>query len=331
MKILLIDVDSTIPNLALMKISSYYKSFNSDVELLKLHIPYYPNRKKRHFYINTESYDLVYASVVFTGNHNYVIGDNIIFGGTGYDPKVKLPSYIDNCECDYTLYNDLNKTYDFITRGCIRKCYFCFVPEKEGYLHKVKDVSLIIEETLKRGYDEIMFLDNNILAYDDHINVLNKLIDSKLKIDLNQGLDLRLLNDVNQDLLSKLRYKSEYIFAFDNWKYKNMVDEKLHLLKRFGDYKVKLYIYVDPNMKLDETIKRIVYCKSNKLLPYIMRDISCFNDVNKNFYTDIASYCNQPNFFKKLTFEQFLIKRHVNKDRINKSLKLWNGCDLSEV
>ena len=41
--ILLIDADSVIPNLALMKLAQYYK----DVELIKLNLPYYPNKKKK--------------------------------------------------------------------------------------------------------------------------------------------------------------------------------------------------------------------------------------------------------------------------------------------
>ena len=44
MKILLIDADSTIPNLALMKLSAYWKRQGFVVDFLALHIPYYPSR-----------------------------------------------------------------------------------------------------------------------------------------------------------------------------------------------------------------------------------------------------------------------------------------------
>jgi len=48
MKVLLIDADSTIPNIALMKLSAWHKSLGDDVELVRVNLPYYPNKKKLH-------------------------------------------------------------------------------------------------------------------------------------------------------------------------------------------------------------------------------------------------------------------------------------------
>ena len=76
-------------------------------------------------------------------------------------------------------------------------------------------------------------------------------------------------------------------------------------------------------MNLKETIERIEWLKNNKCLPYIMRDISCWGSKYNHFYVDIAAYCNQPNLFKKLTFEEFLNKRHTNLERINRSYNLY--------
>lgn len=76
-------------------------------------------------------------------------------------------------------------------------------------------------------------------------------------------------------------------------------------------------------MKISDTINRIKFIKQNNQLCYIMRDISCFSHEYKNFYTDIASYCNQPNIYKKMSFKQFLLKRHDNNlERIETSLFL---------
>lgn len=327
-KVLLIDVDSTIPNLALMKLSAYYKLLGYEIDLIRLNIPYYPNKVKKVHNVDTSGYNLVFGSCIFTDNYKYVKGLNIIWGGTGYDFKISLDLVIENIECDYLLYDNITKTYDFITRGCIRNCYFCFVPQKEGKLHKVKDVSTIIKSAKDRGHKEIMFLDNNILAYAGHSEVLQKLVDSRLKVDLNQGLDVRLLDTSNQMLLSKLKYQREYIFAFDSWSYKKVIDSKMELLKAFGSWKVKFYIYIHPNMSLSETIKRVEYCKNHKYLPYIMRDITCWSSEYNEFYIDISAYCNQPSFFKKMSFQDFLLKRHVNINRIKSSSELYINNEL---
>ena len=40
MNVLLIDADSTIPNIALMKLSAWHKSLGDDVELVRANLPY---------------------------------------------------------------------------------------------------------------------------------------------------------------------------------------------------------------------------------------------------------------------------------------------------
>ena len=54
-----------------------------------------------------------------------------------------------------------------------------------------------------------------------------------------------------------------------------------------------------------------------------MRDIACWASINNHFYADITVYCNQPHMFKKMTFIEFLKKRHRNESRIEQSYKLY--------
>jgi hypothetical protein len=318
MNILLIDADSKIPNIPLMKIATHYKCKGYNIELVKLNLPYFPNKKKKEYIIKNK-YDRIYCSVIFEGNKNYIKGKNIIFGGTGFDLSTSLPHYIEKLDNDYSIYPDNDISYGFITRGCIRKCSFCKVPKKEGYIHKVNNVKNIIK------HKKVKFLDNNILAYNKHNKILKELIELNIKCQFNQGLDIRLINNINSDLLSNLNYLNEYIFVFDNIRYKNIIKDKLKILSWRKDFQFKFFVYIHPSMKLDETIKRIEWLKNNKCLPYIMRDISCWNSKYNKFYIDIAAYCNQPNLFKKITFEEFLNKRHSNIDRISKSLNLYNN------
>ena len=72
MKIGLLSVDSSYPNLALMKISAYHKRRGDEVE----------------WYSPFEHYDKVYAAKVFsfTPDYGYYINaDEVERGGTGYD------------------------------------------------------------------------------------------------------------------------------------------------------------------------------------------------------------------------------------------------------
>lgn len=317
-KILLIDADSKIPNLALMKLSAFYKLKGYHVDLMRLAIPYYPTRKKLHN-IYTKKYEKVYCSIIYTTNANIVNGDNIIYGGTGYDYTVKLPDDIENIEPDYSIYPYNNTSYGFITRGCIRNCYFCFVPKKEGMLRKVNDVSRIVK------HDKVVFLDNNILAYDGHKDILKEIINIGVKCNFNQGFDIRLLDEENSHLISQLKYFGDYCFAFDDYGYINIINEKKKLLQWAKPYTIKFFAYVHPDMDISNIILRIRYLKENKFLCYVMRDIKCYESEHKDFYTDIAAYTNQVGLYKKLDFIEFVKIRHTCKERIAYSIKMWNS------
>lgn len=316
MKVLLVDADSTIPNIPLMKLSAWYKANGNCVELVRANLPYFPNRKKKPFVV--KSADKTYCSVVFEGNKDFIIGQDIIFGGTGVDLITVLPDFVEKCDPDYSIYPDNDISYGFITRGCIRNCSFCKVPKKEGYIHKVANIDDIVR------HKKVKFLDNNILSFPHHKDILAELVSKRIRCQFNQGLDIRLIDNENAILLSKLNYLGEYIFAFDNWKYKRIIEQKMLFLSWRKPFQIKFFVYLHPDMPLSETIKRIIWLKENQCLPYIMRDVSCWSNKQSDFFVDIAAYCNQVHLFKKMEFEEFLEKRHKNTDRVMNSKRLWN-------
>lgn len=331
MKIALLDIDSKIPNLALMKLSTYFKTNGDNVDFIKFNYSAYPKKKKKEVFIAKE-YDQVWCSIIFTSNKDSVEikeCNNLFFGGTGYDLKVKLSEEIDKLSPDYSIYPENNLSYGFITRGCIRNCYFCFVPKKEGKIKRYDNIENIVK------HKKVVFMDNNILAYSKHKEIFQEIIDKKLHLTFNQGLDIRLIDEENAYLLSLMNYTGEYIFAFDDISYKTLIEDKYKIVKKYikKDWKIKFYIYCNPQMEIKEIKDRVEWCADNKALPYIMRDFSCWEDKNKDFYTDIAAWCNQPGIFKNMDFKEFLHRRHkqiknISKrsNRINSVLKEWEQC-----
>lgn len=320
MKVLLIDVDSKIPNIALMKLSGYYKSKGDSVELRKLNYNGFP-KKKKITTIDALEYDKVFVSIIFTCNKDVlnVNAKDITFGGTGWDLTTKLPPEIDDFEEDYSIYPENTSSYGFLTRGCIRNCPFCFVPRKEGMIKRYRDVSQVVK------HKKVYFLDNNIFAHPDCDKILQELVDKKIRCQFNQGLDIRLLTETKAQLLSKLNYFGDYIFAFDDLRDKSLIDANLILLKKYikKDWKIKFFIYCNANMPIIQVTDRITWCKNNKCLPYLMRDKNCWEDNNVYFYNNLGAYCNQPGLFKNLTWKQFLNKRTKNKNTIEDCLRLW--------
>ena len=124
-----------------------------------------------------------------------------------------------------------------------------------------------------------------------------------------------------------MNYMGEYIFAFDEPKYQPLLEKKLILMKKYisKPWKLKFYIYYHPDMNVSELIGRVEWCRKNECLPYVMRDIACWDAEEnvKNFLIDYAAYCNQPSMFKKLTFDEFLRKRHTNPERVRSSMEFY--------
>ena len=203
MKIGLIDVDGhNFPNLALMKISAYHKATGDTVE----------------WCLPVDEYDIVYQSKVFDDAYSPDIdytprATQIIKGGTGYGIKDNLPDEIEHIYPDYSLYPDLAKdtAFGFLTRGCPRHCAFCIVGDKEGLVsRKVADLAEFWD-----GQKYINLLDPNLLACKDHIELLTQLAESGSYIKFTQGLDIRLVNDRNIELINRIKVK-EIHFAWDN-------------------------------------------------------------------------------------------------------------------
>lgn len=317
--ILLIDVDSKIPNLALMKISTYWKSRGAKVGFVSLGLSGYPKSHRKIRRINASKFDKYYLSCIFTCNKNLYVVDGIgESGGTGVDFLSHLPKEIDNLDEDYSLYPNNKISYGFITRGCIRNCPFCFVPKKEGDLQFYRSWRSIAKHKV------VHFLDNNFLAWEGHAECLREMNNEGLKFQFNQGLDIRLLDSQNSKLLADSRYDGEYIFAFDHVKLENLITSKLQLFRNYTNRKewgIKFFIYHnDETMKIEDTIYRVLWCRKQKVLPYIMRDKNCWNSENEEFYTDLAAWCNQPKMFKSLSFVEFCNFRHQkNKKRAESS------------
>ena len=322
-KILLVNVDSRW-NMAIRKMYNFFKK-EHEVEMIDLHFSGYPHKKKK--VIDASGYDKVFVSNIFDINKDRVQVVNcndVLFGGIGSNnPHMQLPCEIENTEPFY--FPDETISYGFITRGCIRDCWFCKVPKYEGKLKEYNSIESIVK------HKKVKFLDNNILAYKDHMKVFQWCLDHpEIKVEFNQGLDFRLVNDETLEALSKLNYMGEYIFAFDDPRYQPLLEKKMVLMKKWisKPWKLKFYIYYHPSMDLKQLFDRVEWCRKNECLPYVMRDIACWDCELKDFLIDFTAYCNQPSMFKKCTFEQFLQKRKegksINEERRIRSLQIYN-------
>jgi len=214
-----------------MKLSAYYKARGDEVYLnFPLELPH-----------------MTYASCVFTWNakRRATVPTGAIVGGSGLGLKAELPSEVEHIKPDYSLYPNIDPrvkdcSIGFTSRGCIRKCPWCIVPEKEG---QIKPWARIYEFWDKR-HRKIVLLDNNLLAAPNWRQTMEDLIAEGLKVDFNQGLDIRLVNEENIDYLKRVKLIKQLRFAFDDIAYEKAVRRGIELLLGAGIHSRKLLFYV---------------------------------------------------------------------------------------
>lgn len=289
MKIGLLDIDrGKFPNLALMKISSYHKSIGDKVEFATMF----------------ENYDILYKSKVFTfspDDEYYYRSDKIIEGGTGYNISKKLPDEIDIMIPDYNLYN-CEHAYGFLTRGCIRKCEWCLVPEKEGQLKAYMD----IEEFIGNKKTAIL-MDNNVLASDHGIKQIEKIIDKKIKVDFNQGLDARLIDNQMAKLLSKVKWLKPLRMACDSQSMKEPIKKATEFLRQNNCTPSNYFIYTLVK-DVEESLDRINFLKDLKLDPFAQpyRDFKANKEPDK-ILKHLSRYVNHKAIFKTISWSDYKI------------------------
>lgn len=287
MKVGLIDVDSKMPNLALMKISAYHKKQNDNVEWYN---PMFSD------------WDKVYMSKIFDFTDDYmypVKADEIMRGGTGYSLKTKLPAEIEKQCPDYNLYaNSGDYALGFTTRGCIRNCPFCLVPEKEGGIKAVADIY-----DFWTGQDKIKLLDNNLTAHDKHYKrVLRQLIDEEVEVDFSQGLDIRLITPEKARLLSKVKLWKQIHFAFDFPGIEQKVREGIKILKENGvkAYKMMFYVLIGYNTEPEEDLYRVELLRSLGVDPFVMP-----YDKSDPYQKNFARWVNHKAIFKSVSWDEY--------------------------
>jgi len=293
MKIGLIDVDGhNFPNLALMKLSSWHKAQGDSVE-------WYEPMFSGHM-------DRVYMSKVFTFTPDYeycIDADTIVKGGTGYKMYGNvLPDDVENTFPDYSIYPQYDYAIGFLTRGCIRKCPWCIVPRKEGQIHAVNTWQNIKRPDSKK----ILFMDNNVLAC-EHGRLQMKEMAGRtdIRIDFNQGLDHRLVDDEMAETLAAIPWIRFLRLACDT---EHDVPAVIQTVKLLGGKGLKPHrIFVYALIKdVDEAHARILALNSFGVEVFAQPYRDFDSDYVDPMAKKLARWVNNKYIFRSCTWENYL-------------------------
>jgi hypothetical protein len=189
----------------------------------------------------------------------------------------------------------------FSTRGCIRNCKFCIVRDKEGLFKEHAPIT----EFLK--HDKLILMDNNFLASNKWKEKLNYLINNKIKVNFNSGIDVRLLDDEKAQLLSKTKCYDWHFFkrglhiAWDNADQEQMILDGIKiLLKYFKPHQIMCYILIGFNTTIEQDLHRIITLKRLGIIPYVQ----LYNSTRDPKLRKLARWVNRK-YYQFVDWEKF--------------------------
>lgn len=219
MHVLLVEPEyyTQYPPLGLLKLSSYHKSLGDTIKLVRgcKRVRTAPDR----IYVTslfTWAWEPVWQAVSYYkkrfphaklwlgGLYASLLPEHA--ARSGADKIYKgLFKEAENIMPDYSLLPKWDGSLIFSSRGCNNKCPFCAVPILEGGLGSIKHS---ITHLVYPKHTRIIFWDNNILQSPGWKDIFDELKEIGKKVDFNQGLDARAIDDDVASRLARLKLDS---------------------------------------------------------------------------------------------------------------------------
>ena len=288
MRVRLVQIDGKLPNLALMKLSSWHKAQGDAVVFTR--------SVARDLF--DEGFDKVYASAIFGFSQKHLDTfkrnwPEAIIGGTGSGHWGTVEDLIgEHHGLDYSIYPDYAFSLGFSQRGCRLKCGFCVVPKKEG---APKAADRIAEIWRGPGHPKkICLLDNDFFGQPKEIwrERIEELNHGGFRVCFNQGLNVRLLDEEACAALATVQYRDDQFScrrlytAWDNINDEGIFFRGVDMLEKAGVPPKHLMAYMlvgyDPKEDWDRIWLRFNKMVERGILPYPMvynnarRDLKAF-------------------------------------------------------
>jgi hypothetical protein len=244
-KVLLLQLDGKMPNLALMRLAAHHRARGDEVTLERA-----PNRgslKKARWAGDLKGgYDLVYGSLIFERTRELAekvreVYPEVVLGGTGWSMDTTLEDVgVLTKKQDYSIYPEFEHSIGFTQRGCRLKCPFCVVPKKEG-----KNVHEHAVHELWRGEGHpknLLLLDNDYFGQEGWREKTEAMITGGFKVCFSQGLNVRLFDREAAEYLARLdcrddQFRRRRVYcAWDNKKDEQRLFAGLDLLTQYGGF-----------------------------------------------------------------------------------------------
>ena len=239
---------------------------------------------------------------------DYDFGADDLFG-TPIEELVPNYGILKDIEYNYPVHDAY---FGYASRGCVRKCSFCGVPQLEGAQREMPPLSQLVEGVTQRHGEkkDLVLMDNNITASARFKEVIAEIRDLgfipgakldrhgkrpvKRRVDFNQGVDARILaksemflREMSTICVSPLRIAFDHIgvrkvyeksirMAADN----QITSLSNYMLYNFMDTPADLYQRMRLNIDLNEELGIRIWSFPMRYQPVTLKDRS---HVGKNW------------------------------------------------
>ena len=280
MRVLLLQLDGKIPNLALMRLADHHRARGDEVTLRVA-----GNVQALQRRLDDAAPDRVYASAIFTRSRPLCEAVRACYpsahlGGTGWDVRATLADVgVDPAgPLDYRDYPRWRSSIGFTQRGCRLRCSFCVVPEKEGRVRPFQTVADIWRgEPWPR---EVILLDNDFFGQSEWEARVEELRAGRFAVSFNQGINVRALTPATAAAIASTNYRDDQFrlrriyTAYDNRDDAGRVERGIGLLLDAGVKGKHLLVYMLVGYWPGETVadlnRRKDLIRSFGAMPYPM-------------------------------------------------------------
>lgn len=282
MRIGIINIEPKIANTAYMQIASYHKGRGDTIEWA---IP-----------LQYHKFDYIYCSSLFDYTDKSEVPARAICGGTGFDVTSRLSQAIEDSPLDYTIYPKCNRSFIWFSRGCIRNCPWCVVPQKEGTIHLVKP------KNLNPQGKYITVMDNNFFANRHWETAITWLRKVGQPVDF-QGVDVRLLTRRMCLAFGLLRHHKQIKIAWDDPR-EDLIPNLREIIRYIKYWRLMCYVLIGFSSTEEQDLHRVETLRSLGIDPFVMP-----YDKTNLYQKAFARWVNHKAIFKKVKWQDY-------KDRV---------------
>ena len=247
-RVLLLQLDGKLPNIALMRIAAHHRALGDEVVL---------RRAGNAAAVQPElgdAFDRVYASAIFERTRPVVEAllrsrPDAKVGGTGWDTALRLEDIgIETRAQDYGLYPSYRPSLGFTQRGCRLRCPFCVVPRKEGPVVEEQTIAQIWRGPPMPKH--VVLLDNDFFGQPRWRDRIDELRAGGFRASFNQGINARFLDAETAAAIASVDYyddgftRRRIYTAWDNPRDERRLMRGLELLAAAGVKPDHIMVYM---------------------------------------------------------------------------------------